>query len=129
MDFVISLEKPSSTENILNSTVYVFVSKLKNIRRISSVDLRLFPVSSQNLGRNSFDFAVNRFLFKLFKTSNVHIVNDVLLFFGFKLPSELIINHVAKFELHILLTNNLLCRVFSTTNNDRLDLSFVYRTE
>jgi len=38
----------------------------------------------------SLDFTVIRFLMKLFKSSNMDIINDCLLHFKFSLPSELI---------------------------------------
>jgi len=45
----------------------------------------------------SFDFAVNKFLMKLFRTNNTDIVKYSQDQFGFKLPSELIPNRTAKF--------------------------------
>lgn len=73
------------------------------------------PLTKNDL--SSLDFAVNRFLFKLFKTSSIQIINDARYFFGFKLPNELIVSRVATFKQQILLNNNLLCRVFSTVEN------------
>jgi len=53
-------------------------------------------MSKTNL--KSFDFAVTRFFFiKLLKTNNADIVKYSQDQFGFKLPSELIPNHIAKF--------------------------------
>ena len=47
----------------------------------------------------SFDFAVNKFLMKLFRTNNTDIVkySQDQFGFGFKLPSELIPNRTTKF--------------------------------
>ena len=52
-------------------------------------------MSKSNL--KSFDFAVNKFLMKLFRTNNTDIVKYSQDQFGFKLPSELIPNRTAKF--------------------------------
>jgi len=52
-------------------------------------------MSKSNL--KSFDFAVNRFFVNLLKTSNTDIVKYSQDQFGFKSPSELILNRTAKF--------------------------------
>jgi len=44
----------------------------------------------------SLDFPVNRFFMKLFKTSNIQMVNDCEVYFGFDLPS-VIIDRQSKF--------------------------------
>ena len=46
----------------------------------------------------SIDFAVTRFLMKLFRTPNIDIINDCRSNFSFMLPSELIEIRKAKFE-------------------------------
>ena len=38
---------------------------------------------------SSLDFVVNRFLFKMYRTSNTEIVRNCQSYFGFNLPSEL----------------------------------------
>jgi len=38
----------------------------------------------------SLDFTVTRFLMKLFKSSNVNLINDSRYYFNFELPSELL---------------------------------------
>lgn len=47
---------------------------------------------------NSFDFAVNRFFMKLLKTANIQTVKYCHNQFGFKLPTELIVNRTEKFN-------------------------------
>ena len=37
----------------------------------------------------SLDFTVTRFLMKLFKSSNINLINDSRYYFNFELPSEL----------------------------------------
>jgi len=45
----------------------------------------------------SLDFTVNRVLMKLFRTSNIEIVQDCRMFFKFKLPSEILTLRYNKF--------------------------------
>jgi len=47
----------------------------------------------------SLDFAIFRFLMKLFKTNNKDIINDCCSYFNFKLPSERIQNRKTSFDL------------------------------
>ena len=68
------------------------------------------PISKADI--RSLDFAVNRFLFKLFKTNNINIVNDCRFFFGFRLPSELIKIRVEKFKMTLRDNTNAICRIF-----------------
>ena len=43
------------------------------------------------------DFAVNRFLMKLFKTANVNVIQDCVTYFNFKLPSSLFLTRTQTF--------------------------------
>ena len=45
----------------------------------------------------SLDFAVNRFLMKLFKTANINIIKDCISFFDFELPSTLLLARTQTF--------------------------------
>jgi len=45
----------------------------------------------------SLDFTVNRFLMKLFRTSNIEIVQCCQTVFGFELPSVLLVTRYDKF--------------------------------
>ena len=47
----------------------------------------------------SIDFAVTRFLMKLFRTSSIDVINDCTTNFSFMLPSEMIKIRKAKFEI------------------------------
>ena len=49
-------------------------------------------------GVESLDFAVTRFLMKLFSTSSIDVINDCRHNFSFLLPSEMIEVRKAKFE-------------------------------
>jgi len=49
--------------------------------------LEACPLNKTNL--RSLDFSVNRFFIKLFKTSDMHIVTEIQLAFGFRLPSDI----------------------------------------
>ena len=55
----------------------------------------------------SIDFAVMRFLMKLFRTSNIDITNDCRSNFSFMLPSEMIEIRKAKFEGKFNICNSL----------------------
>ena len=46
----------------------------------------------------SLDFAVTRFLMKLFKSVNLDLINECLFYFNFLLPSELLEKIIAKFQ-------------------------------
>jgi len=45
----------------------------------------------------SLDFTVSRFLMKLFKSSNINLINDSRYYFNFELPSELLMKIKDKF--------------------------------
>jgi len=49
----------------------------------------------------SFDFAVNRVLMKLFKSSNIDIINVCRDMFNFRLPSELLACRSEKFLFNV----------------------------
>ena len=57
--------------------------------------LEVCPLNKADL--RSLDFTVNRVLMKLFRTSNIEIVQDCRVFFKFKLPSEILILRYNKF--------------------------------
>jgi len=51
------------------------------------------PVSKSDT--NSFDFAIDRFLMKLFKTNNINIIKECLVNFGVILPSALLVELIS----------------------------------
>jgi len=55
----------------------------------------------------SIDFVVTRFLMKLFRTSNVDIINDCRSSFNFLLPGEMIEIRNAKFKGRFNMCNSL----------------------
>ena len=55
----------------------------------------------------SIDFAVTRFLMKLFMTSSIDVINDCRTNFSFMLPSEMIEIRKAKFEIKFNTCNSL----------------------
>lgn len=69
------------------------------------------PLNKSDL--NSFDFAVNRFLMKLFKTNNITIIDECRLFFDVSLPSSLIVTRTNRFILKLKHVDNSLCQIFS----------------
>ena len=60
----------------------------------------------------SLDFAVFRFLMKLFKTNNSDLVLESLEFFNFKLPSSLIIDRSKSFYVKYATCSNFMCKMF-----------------
>ena len=57
--------------------------------------LEACPLNKTNL--RSQDFSVNRFFMQLFKTSDMHIVTEIQLAFGFRPPSDIITDRVKTF--------------------------------
>ena len=57
--------------------------------------LKVCPLTKSDL--KSLDFPVNRFFMKLFNTSNIQMVNDCQVYFGFDLPSVIIVRQSKKF--------------------------------
>ena len=57
--------------------------------------LEACPLNKTNL--RSLDFSVNRLFMKLFKTSDMHIVTEIQLTFGFTLTSAIITDGVKTF--------------------------------
>jgi len=55
---------------------------------------------------NSFDFASNRFLMKLFKTNNINIIEECRVNFGLILPSSLITSRTIKFMFKLQFLEN-----------------------
>ena len=57
------------------------------------IPMLLYGVEACPVNRSvldSFDFTVNRFLMKLFQTSNINVIVDCITYFNFKLPSALV---------------------------------------
>jgi len=59
--------------------------------------------------RKSLDFPVTRFLMKLFKSSNMDIINSCRSYFGFALPSELLATRTDKFLARYCICKNMFC--------------------
>ena len=68
--------------------------------------LECFSLNKSEL--NSLDFPVTRFLMKLFKSSNLELVNDCRVYFGFMLPSELLLKRRQNFIENYKNCHNLL---------------------
>jgi hypothetical protein len=60
----------------------------------------------------SLDFIINRFLMKLFRTSNISVIDECRLMFGMKLPSTLIASRITRFISQIQFVNNSLLNLF-----------------
>ena len=60
----------------------------------------------------SLDFAVNRLLMKLFRTTNMMVIQDCARYFNFKLPSSILVNGTIKFLEKYHCCENLFCKLF-----------------
>ena len=69
------------------------------------------PLNKSDL--NSFDFAINRFLMKLFMTNNIKIIDECRDFFGVSLPSSLIAERTNRFISKVSYSDNVLCKLFT----------------
>jgi len=69
------------------------------------------PVSKSDT--NSFDFAINRFQMKLFKTNIIKIIEECLVNFGVILPSSLITSRANKFMFKLQFLENSFCNMFN----------------
>ena len=67
--------------------------------------LEACPLSKSQL--LSLDFAVNRFLMKLFRTSSTEVVKQCQEYFAFEIPSVLWSKRVNKFENKLKNTDNI----------------------
>jgi len=70
-----------------------------------------FPVSKSYT--NCLDFAINRFLMKLFKTNNINIIEECRVYFGVILPSSLITSRTDKFMFKLQFLENSFCNIFN----------------
>ena len=68
------------------------------------------PLNKSEL--NSLDFAVTRFLMKLFRSNSNDLIKECRQYFGFLLPSELIEKRKLTFIDKYKNSKNILCNVF-----------------
>ena len=68
------------------------------------------PLNKSELG--SFDFIINRFLMKLFRTNNITIIDECRLFFNVTLPSSSIATRKDRFLLKYKQSDNFFCKLF-----------------
>ena len=68
----------------------------------------LYGLECFSVAKASLDFAVTRFLVKLFRTTNIDVKEECRLFFNFLLPSEMFEIRRAKFECKLMNCSNVL---------------------
>jgi len=74
----------------------------------------LFGLESVQLSKSdmkSLNFSFNRLPMKLFKTTNISIINDCRLYFGTKPPGELYLKRREKFLVAYNSLDNFLCKM------------------
>ena len=87
--------------------VLVIGGLLEGVRQHRTVVIVNLQKHSLNIsGIKSLDFTVTRFLMKLFKLSNINLINESRYYFNFLLPSELLMKRkhkfIAKFMVSLL---------------------------
>ena len=80
---------------MVNKDVYIIQLIKSKCIPVLIYGLEVCPLTKSDL--KSLDFPVNRFFMKLFKTSNIQMVNDCQVYFGFDLPSVIIDRQSKKF--------------------------------
>jgi len=76
----------------------------------------LFGLESMHLSKSdmkSLDFSFNSLLMKLFKTTNISSINDCLLYFGTKPPSELSLKRQKIFLVAYNSLDKFLCKMYA----------------
>jgi hypothetical protein len=76
----------------------------------------LYGLETCNLNKsekNSINFTVMRFFMKLFRSSNITLINDSLIYFGVDSPSVSLQTRTAKFVARYVNSENKLCKLFS----------------
>jgi len=68
--------------------------------------LECFSVAKADI--KSLDFAVTPFLMKLFRTTNIDVIDEYRLFLDFLLPSEMLEVRRTKFECKLMNCSNVL---------------------
>jgi hypothetical protein len=64
--------------------------------------------------KKAMDFPLTRLLMKFFKTINMEIINECMLYFGISLPSELVNNKNAKRARKYAVVKNSVCKYLSS---------------
>ena len=73
--------------------------------------LEALPLNKSDI--SSLDFSFNRFIMKLFKTSDMNVVKDCQRYFGITSPSELLAKRRLKFLETYKNSCNVLCQIFA----------------
>ena len=81
-------------DRIASEEVILYLVKTKCLP-ILLYGLECYPFSKADT--RSVDFAVTRFLVKMFRTVNMDVINECRLYFDFMLPSELLVKRTSNF--------------------------------
>jgi hypothetical protein len=103
--------------NAVLGKIYGIASEETILQLIFSkcIPVLLYGLESYHLNKsdnNSLDFTFNRFLMKLFKTSNINFINESRNYFNIMLPSDLLRKRRMKFIDNYECTSNWLCKYF-----------------
>jgi len=72
----------------------------------------LESVSNYRSDEKSLDFTFNRFMMKLFGTTDINVIKDCQIYFGTQPPSEILIKRRCKFLEQYRNSSNCPCRYF-----------------
>jgi len=79
------------------------------------IPVLLYGLESMSLTRSdekSLDFTFNRFMMKLFGTTDINVIKDCQVYFGTQPPSEILTKRRCKFLEQYRNSSNSLCRYF-----------------
>lgn len=105
--------------NAIYGKIGSFASEEVVLQLVASKCIPILMYGTEVCGLNksdiqSLDFPVNRFLMKLFRTANSGVIKECLHYFGFKLPSVLIVERTRKFVSAYNGCNNVFCKLFNS---------------
>ena len=81
-------------DRIASEEVILYLVKTKCLPNLL-YGLECYPLNKADT--RSLDFAVTRFLVKMFRTVNMDVINECRLYFDFMLPSELLVKRTSNF--------------------------------
>ena len=84
---------------IASEEVILHLVKTKCLPFLLYTDSRCYPLNKADT--RSLDFAVTRFLMKMFRTVNMDVINECRLYFDFMLPSELLVKRKSSFFVEV----------------------------
>jgi len=101
--------------NLIKFTVQTSDEVILQLVFSKCIPVLLYGLESMSLTRSdekSLDFTFNRFMMKLFGTTDINVIKDCQAYFGTQPPSEILTKRRCKFLEQYLNSSNCLCRYF-----------------